>query len=173
MGSLKHIYDRMIQQCLTLFPPWWLAVARDFNVWIFSKTRFTFLLVVSSLSLLLKRKKQTPTDKHPQTHTEVSQTLQRQKNNIPVFFGSGLIPGCSGNRITHSQLRKGSRRVSLLWSGFIRAAKLTMRPMSTRIKCRGYEMGLLQIAITKPGQSSRNQNHKQFSNHATVKKLQK
>lgn len=39
---------------LTLLSLWEPAVARDFRVCIFSKTRLTFLLVVSSLSLLLQ-----------------------------------------------------------------------------------------------------------------------
>lgn len=35
-----------------------LPVARDFKVWIFSKTRLTFLLVASSLSVLLEKRQQ-------------------------------------------------------------------------------------------------------------------
>lgn len=46
----------MPQHRLTLFSACTLPVARDFNVWIFSNTRLTFLLVVSSLSVLLQCK---------------------------------------------------------------------------------------------------------------------
>ena len=48
-------------QFLTLLSPCALVVARDFNVWIFSKTKLTFLFVVSSLSLLLQTHAHTPT----------------------------------------------------------------------------------------------------------------
>lgn len=42
------------KQSLTLLSPCELAVARDLSVCIFSKTRLTFLFVVSSVSLLLQ-----------------------------------------------------------------------------------------------------------------------
>lgn len=48
----------MPQHRLTLLSPCTLPAALDFNVWIFSNTRLTFLLVVSSLSLLLQSKTQ-------------------------------------------------------------------------------------------------------------------
>lgn len=53
--SVRHPASQLkTQGRLTLLSLWEPAVARVFKVWIFSKTRLTFLFVVSSLSLLLR-----------------------------------------------------------------------------------------------------------------------
>lgn len=52
----RPLQDTKLQ--LTWLLPWVLPAARDFKVWIFSKTRLTFLLVASSLSVLLEKRQQ-------------------------------------------------------------------------------------------------------------------
>lgn len=52
--SVNTLYRTQKLQLTWLFPCA-LPAARDFKVWIFSKTRLTFLLVASSLSVLLEK----------------------------------------------------------------------------------------------------------------------
>lgn len=86
------------QQSPTLLSLCEPAVARDFKVCIFSKTRLTFLLVVSSLSLLLQ------TDKNSNLNTNTA-NVWGFRNYIQTVVGmEKLIPRLEGVKEDHGAL---------------------------------------------------------------------
>lgn len=92
-------------KALTLFSPCVFAVARDFSVCIFSKTKFTFLFVTSSLSLLLHA-------------GEKLNITVKQKVLVKHLFSCRIRswnPGCWRRKAVQSQLSRGREGFIALW----------------------------------------------------------